>query len=481
MEVKPKIFSLLTEKGRLPEFIALTPSNLEVEQLSNIKKIVLRTGTRKAEFFQQRLGKFRNHEGEPIPNEVRESVWNEDSHGDTYMIPGMRATLKSAVELKNSPGETVDGELHLSGDVETRHGDVLLSKAKPGSSPEDVARDIAGMLATGESVFNVRSSMAGLLKDANRGAMLTESHQFKVDKFTLDEISEYVLSLTPQQLQRAPAGILWPHPLIISRIKEIDGVMRGEEGFEQKTISLFNSLLNIPDNLDVLLRYLDNVDVMKPLNSNGNLHKYLDSSAEKSLISNDEVMVGNWSEIFPLSNGEIMSLESASDDDFEPISRLAENNFRNAPNYSYLQGADNEVELAKFIEANSPSNVKQLCETPQQLCNLVAKINDEVVGYRVVRKRVDEEKQLIIADGRRMHVALGKDGMGLGTILLKRSEQIAKQQGCQVMEIHATGTSHEWFIRQGYTLKSQVENGRGVFKDKPSVFFLMTKDMEKVV
>lgn len=481
MAIEKQIFKLLTAKGRLPEFIAMSPKSQETECLGNVKKIVLRTGTRKAEFFQQRLQKFKDEAGETIPTETRESVWDEDAHAGAYMMPGMRATLKSAVELKDAPEISAPGELHISGDVETMIGDVLLSKPDKQKKTEEIAMDIANMLAHGETTFNVRSSIAGLMKDANRGASLTEQHQFKVDDFDLGDIRDYVDSVTRQQLERAPGGILWPHPIIISKINEVDGVKRGEEGFDQRLISLFNALLNIPDGIDVLVRFMDTLDLRKPLMPDGNLHKFLVSSSEKPLIGRDETVIGNWTEIVPLSNGELLELGSIGEDDYMNVSRVAENNFRHAPNYNYLQTDDKKEELEKFVEANSPANVETLCNTPIQLCNLVAKINDEVVGYRVVRKKIDEDDGVVIADGRRMHVALGKDGMGLGTFLLRRSEQIARQQGCEVMEIHATGTSHEWFLKQGYRMRSQVANERGVFKDKPSVFFLMIKDMKEVV
>lgn len=479
MEAKIPIYKLLTEKGRLPEFIALNPANKEAERLDNVKKIVLRTGTRKAEFFQERLAKFKGQNAETIPNTVVPSVWNEDNHTGEYMMPGMRATLKTAVDLPENTAVPAPGELHISGDVETSHGNKLLSKIKPEHSTESVAQDIAVMLSDEENVFNVRSSLAGLFKDTNRGAAITETHQFKVDKFTLDEVSEYVLSLSRAQLERAPAGILWPHPLIISRIREIDGVGREDAAFEQKMISLLGALLNIPDSIDLLVRYLDKTPLLKPMTADGNLHKYLVSSSEKSPLGHGEVMVGNWTEIIPLPNGELLEMSSVAPDDYEPISALAENNFRHAPNYSYLQEADKGEELQKFITANSPANIEELCQTSPQLCNLVVKINDEVVGYRVVRKKTAEDAT-VIADGRRMHVALGKDGAGIGSILLARSEQIARQQGCEIMEIHATGSSHEWFLRKGYRLRDQVENKRGVFSDKPSVFFLMVKNMSEV-
>lgn len=128
MAVEKQIFELLTVNDRLPEFIAMSPKSQETECLGNVKKIVLRTGTRKAEFFQQRLQKFKDKTGETIPTEARESVWDEDAHAGAYMMPGMRATLKSAVELKDVPEMSTPGELHLSGDVETMCGDVLLSK-----------------------------------------------------------------------------------------------------------------------------------------------------------------------------------------------------------------------------------------------------------------------------------------------------------------------------------------------------------------
>ena len=475
------LYRLLTIRGNLPEFIDLTPSNRVRENLSTVKNFILQTDTRKAEFLQSRLARFKGQGGQDISMEVKSPIWREDDYYHLYMMPAMRATLKVGVKSNELSEQVRPGTVLLSGDVETLHNNSLLTRPKPNQPRESVAENIAELLSREKSTFVVRSSIAGLRADINRGVAIIETHQFIVDSLTREEVGEYVMGLSREQLERAPGGILWPHPLIISHINQIDGIKRGENDSDSKMISLLNSLLNIPDQLDVLIRFLNQAGDTFPLSASGNLHKFISSTAEKPLLEEGETFVGNWSEIVVLPNGDLLELSSIPPDDYEAISQMVETNFRYAQNFKYLQVDKNQAELMKFIEANSPKNIKELLESPVQLCALMAKINGEVVGFRAVRKRKEEEKKLIIADGRRLHVVLGKNGLGIGTLLLERSEQISRQQGCDVMEVHATGESHRFFESHGYELRDKVANSRGVFQDKPTKYFLMTKDLNGVI
>ncbi|OGK62921.1 hypothetical protein A2334_06075 [Candidatus Roizmanbacteria bacterium RIFOXYB2_FULL_38_10] len=440
------------------------------EALERVKHIDLAAGARKAEFLNAELTHF--FVGDcPVDVGVVKSQWNEDAHKHKYMVPGLSPALKIGVQPEVAEGGSMTHEptIILATDVTLEVAEGTIHKRENGFTREQVEEDLVELL-TAQRQFRATSSMAGMRNDLQEGLVVNSSLEFTVSPLTQEEVHEYVVSLSDVQLLRSPGGLLWPHKILQNHIVEIGGVGHDNGSFDQRKMDLFATLLGVPRELDVLVRVLDSEKLMSIVQGDNDLFQTLQ---REHMLPFDEgfKLTGTWAELIIVGD-DVYFLVDALPSHYEGMSALAHDNFRNAPNYRYLREPENAEELEKYIAANTPEKVADTCDRPNKLSNLVLlDSNGDVVGFRIVRKEGD------VADGRRIHVSRHLTGKGLGGLLLTRSEQYAKQAGCVRMDVHATGESVGFFEGLGYVNHGQVSNGRGVFKDKPSKFSLMKKNL----
>lgn len=147
--------------------------------------------------------------------------------------------------------------------------------------------------------------------------------------------------------------------------------------------------------------------------------------------------------------------------DVEEISQIVHQNFDEAPSYRGLTPDARE----KYKKANTPEGIAETSSDPDNIVSLVVRDeNDMVVGYRVVRRgELREEWDGLpvgtpVAEGKRMHIARGFDGKGLGKSLLRLSEEVAKEQGYDYMVVNASGDSYHFFMNCGYEVIAHEDN-----------------------
>lgn len=453
------------------------PKNLAValnrpkEQLQHIKRINLAAGGRKAEFLTAELAHFLIGD-KPVETQIVKSEWNEDAHKHKYMVDGLSPALKIGVHLESSgenESQTREPTITLATDVALSVKEGTIHKHKEGVTRIEVEKELVDLFTT-QRQFNVKSSIAGMRNDLQEGIIVNTSLGFTTSPLTTEEIHNYVESLTDAQLLRSPGGLLWPQEILQRHIVEVGGVGHDDERFEESKMNLFAALLGLPKELDVLVRVLDSEQLMAIVHGDNNLFQTLQKENVLPIDSGHK-FDGRWSELI-LAGDEPYFLVEALPCHYNDMSALAEDNFRNAPNYLNLRHPDNREEMEKYIAANLPGEIAKTCEKNNKLSNhVLLDRNGAVVGFRIVRKEGE------IADGKRLHVSRYHAGKGFGGLMVKKSEQYAKQVGCKSMDIHATGYSQSFFETLGYRDLGYQTNSRGVFADKPSEFELMSKDL----
>ena len=453
------------------------PKNLAVvlnraeEQLQNIKRINLAAGGRKAEFLTAELAHFCVGDN-PVEIQVIKSEWNEEAHKHKYMVGGLSPALKIGVHLESLNGDepqTKEPTIPLATDVALSVKEGAIHKHKEGVTRVDVEKELVDLL-TVQRQFSVKSSIAGMRDDLQEGIVVNTSLGFTTSPITKEEIHDYVKSLTDAQLLRSPGGLLWPQEILQKHIMEVGGVGHDDGRFEESKMNLFAALLGLPKELDVLVRVLDTEQLMAIVQGDNSLFHTL-QKVNALPINEGFKFNGKWAELI-IAGDELYFLVEALPSHYEGMSKLAEDNFRNAPNYTDLKHPDSRGELDRYIMANLPSEIATTCERENRLSNhVLLNNNGKVVGFRIVRKEGE------VADGRRLHIGRGYGGGGLGSTIVDRSEQYAKQVGCTSVEVHATGHSQSFFERLGYKDWGYRMNSQGAFGDKPSGFNLMTKDL----
>lgn len=432
------IYSVLSsEQG--PDFLNNVDAR-EYLDLQNINKVTIRTGTRKGLFINSFLDTNLRLGGVSVPSEIVEPYWQEDNHKGDYLMPGMSAVLKAGVLPEGVFIQ--DGGLSISSDVSTSIDGQPIHKYTT-TELAQVKLELKALLEQ-DHVVNVNSQVAGILgiKDQACGVVINPTISFTTSKLSDDEISGYFDSLNESQLRRSPGGILWPHPVIWNHINSIDGVAKDDPQFAAQQLDLLKSLLGVPTELRPLIEFLDKVGQYYT-SSEANLFGLINLS-DTGLMGERQRLEGSWHELIPNNQGELLLLRNARPADYVGMSDVATTNFREAPNYAYLRKPENHLLLEKYIAANTLSGIADLCSKETNILNLVVEDGRQIFGFRIVRKNG------LIADGRRMHASLHQTNRGIGKILLSRSEQIAKQAGCETMEVHATGESYSWFERHGF-------------------------------
>jgi len=455
-----KYFQILSG-DRGPVFLADQLKIPDAIRLKNVDRINIVSGSRKGQFIKSGIGQICDISGCAIPTEIRPSVWNEDKNNRTYIIPNMVPALKAGVVQKDQ--SIFSNEMNISTDVETEiEGVRVLKRPIDTDQLNEITSRLFDVLGS-DQIVKTKAHIAGLLNVGGKlvGATMSPKCNFRISGLSRDEIVNYLNSLSMDQLQRAPGGILWPHPILSSHIEEVNEVNKGSAEFDLQYFRLLKNLLGTPLELVKLMRFLD-TQGSKFTDQENDLFHFLSSNSSE-IFDENQFLLGNWIELINIDGKEHI-LRGATPLDYDQLSKIAVNNFLNAPNYVYLRKPENQDELNKYIEANSPGGVADLCSRQNNICNLVIEHNDQIVGFRVVRKCGE------VADGRRMHTSLEHTCKGIGSILLTKSEQIAKQAGCTKMEIHATGDSYSWFEKKGFV-------DQGIRPNGISQFHLMVKNL----
>lgn len=160
-------------------------------------------------------------------------------------------------------------------------------------------------------------------------------------------------------------------------------------------------------------------------------------------------------------SGEVFDVRFIEAEDADEISTIVQQNFDEAPSYANLTAEARQ----KYKEANTPEGILETSSDARNIASLVVRDKDgRVVGYRVIRQGAlrepwrGYEPGTPVAEGRRMHIARGFDGQGLGTELLRLSEQIAMERGYKMMVVNSSGDSYHFFMRAGYEVIAHEEN-----------------------
>ena len=439
--------AVLSDRGELDFVVA-----------GDIVRIGILAGSRKAAFIAAYLRKNIIPGDNVIETDIYEAEWNEDSYKNLYQMSGISPALKVGV----APRMEKDGDVRVATDVTVKiDGKQVHRNLK--SDVEEIKEQLVEHFSQSRTI-GVKSQVAGLIR-ANgdlHGVVVNPSRGFTTTRISPDEVVKYVSSLDETALRRSPGSILWPHPVIEKHIIAIGGIERSSDIFSRAYVDLLQHLLGAPVALSLVIDNLNQRSI-KGADENVNLYSKL-RLAERGLINEGKTLEGSWQELVRDDYGDWITLRNANEDDYEQMSQIAINNFKYAPNYSYLQTPEGREQQEKYITANSPDGIRDLCSKTNNVCNLVLEKDGKILGYRVVRKEED------VADGRRMHTSLGETGRGIGRILLRKSEKIAKQAGCKTMEVHATGNSHSWFEKYGF-------KNFGIRPNTISDYHLMVKEL----
>ena len=156
-----------------------------------------------------------------------------------------------------------------------------------------------------------------------------------------------------------------------------------------------------------------------------------------------------------LRDGSVVYASRITPFDCEEISEMAARNFREAPSYQQLTPEARQ----KYINANSPAGVLETSQHPDNLVSLIVRdANDNVVGFRIVRKGVHKYDGKPVAEGKRLHVALESAGNGLGSELMDLSERLVKKAGYDRMVVNSSGDSYHFFLTRGFRVVEHTQN-----------------------
>lgn len=427
--------------------------------VDQIVAVCILSGTRKAAFVSAFFRENVRTVDGVLPVTQINPVWSEDLHKDKYQMSGVPSVLKVGVSVDKLLAE---GAASVSSDVSVKVDGKQLHRYL--SAPLSEIRESLVDTLTRERTIGVKSQIAGLVRNNNglQGVVINPSMTYTTSRLSPEEIDLYLASLDEAKVRRSPGAILWPHPIIEPHITTIDGIDRLDARFHGKYLDLLQHLLGVPVLLRLLIKQLDK-RIGEPVENDENLYGLLNLN-RIGLLGENEKLDGNWQELVRDNRGEWLILRNAKPADYKQMSDIAIRNFKEAPNYAYLQSADGRSQQEKYIAANTPEGIQDLCSKANNICNLVIEKEGKILGFRVVRQNND------VADGRRMHTDLDETGRGIGRLLLSRSEKFAKQVGCKTMEVHATGESYAWFERSGF-------KNQGIRPNTISDYYLMIKEL----
>jgi len=485
---KQEILTLKNDFASVPEWALLGFSGELGEQA--IDRIIKGVVIRASEFKARWMGAMMDGAGYNILR--KDPEWDEESEG--LMPPTISSAMKAVSSCEGLPEQTDSSEgwvVNLATDVVLADQDgKQILKPREATTLADIESLLLGSLTGRPRTFTVQASPSiyavnGHDPDHHIGICQLEQHTFKieplepaeielymyglkgrdgsspeylksiyqklVDTYKLDQedLSQLERGLTLEELKQSNLGCRWPYINLQSHIIEANGVDRGDEQFNQELQKLFWSLLGAPVSARELIVHFAHSRNVDSMDANSSLFPELP---------------GAWVQLIS-RNGKTYSISRITEGDCEGLSKMAANNFNNAPTYAYL---DDQSRLC-YINANNPDGVWQ---TATHYNNVAALVVEEItdgkdvpVGWTIIRKMGDGG----YADCRRIHMDMGVQGQGIGRQLMRVAEELAKHSGCRAMVVNASGTSFEFFGRLGYSLLGSTETKTGIFSadDQP--------------
>lgn len=149
-----------------------------------------------------------------------------------------------------------------------------------------------------------------------------------------------------------------------------------------------------------------------------------------------------------LKDGSLVHISWVAESDVEDVSALLYDNFDHSPSYAELSS---EARGA-YKNANTPDQLKADCARESVIAALLARDeNQEVVGFILVTNGTSRsfagEPAAII---KRTHTRIGTVGNGLGSKMLKISEEMARAANLKVLGVGASGKSARYFESKGF-------------------------------
>jgi hypothetical protein len=468
----------------------------EQDNQRHIEAILIRAGNFKADWIKKIL------HGTNIRTEVYPSEWNEDECG--LLTPTFSAACKAVCAFESLPVESKSGEgwvVNIATDVMLRdEDDKPISKPRDAQSYAEIERMLIESLAFRERIFTIQASPAlYALKNGDRnshvGLTEHEQHKMVVDPFSPAEIELYIYGIkgrigdypaylqviyddlvkrypsldeleteqirrgfTLEELKQSNMACRWPYINMQTKIREVNGISRGSDGFDTQLRNMYWALLGAPRVTKNLLLHFQN-------------SKAVDQTDVGASIYPD--LPGQWKQLVRIDN-ETFSISRVIPQDCEAISDMAVWNFCNATNYNYLT----PEEQRGYSLANTTDGVWEVSSNEKNIGALVVKRvldgTDQVVGWEVVRHL---KGQPGFADIRRIHMDGREQLKGLGKRVLAMSEALARDAGCSVILVNASGESSGFFKKRGYRDLGEMESRTGVFsaetQPKPTVVRLV--------
>lgn len=384
--------------------------------------VVLRTNFWKAQ-WQQKLFTDLTESIEVVPSD-----WVEEDHGNHLVFPAAIAANKAL-----NQNIQLEQGLNFSSDTAVSDGNRPINKPSPDSSFDEIRAGLMDLIGGQDRAirrFFVSTGIALFsgVGPAGYGLNTTERHSFDFENLTVAEIDRYLATLSLEELRQTNGAIRWPHDLIQPQIKSVDGIDRNQPDFDRQLTILFLALIGAPIEARNLL-----LSFGQAKKNEG--HSFYNGGVE-----------GNWSYVMKLKSGESAVAKSVSPADCEAISLMMFDNFTNSASYSDLS----PEARALYIAANTPSEVWQTVKHRDNVHSMVVRdAISQVVGYQVVRQKLDEQGAPF-GNLRRLHVARPQQNSGLGRQMITLAEEFTAAVGGLYLQVPASGGSARFFERIGY-------------------------------
>lgn len=151
--------------------------------------------------------------------------------------------------------------------------------------------------------------------------------------------------------------------------------------------------------------------------------------------------------LLTLSDGQKIRVRSTVPADYAAISQLIQDNFSRSENYAELSAAARTA----YLEANSLSGVREVCEHQDNVVSLVAiaEATKSTVGFALYRRSRHLLTGEEVAEGKRLQVSLAHKSKGLGNQLLTVVRHLLRSQGFTKVVGYTSGASFSFFEKQG--------------------------------
>lgn len=245
-----------------------------------------------------------------------------------------------------------------------------------------------------------------------------------------DEVETYAQGLNLQEINQTSGGFRWPYPIFLRHVRKIDGIEKGQEGFQQKLFALFNTLIGAPPESTALLQ----------------------TAVEK--IKVPTIGQENWQRSVLLKDGtlaQVKSLQLNHKEDIVGTSSIICGNFQHHDHYAGLSPEARE----EFCRVNSPEELADACSHPDNICATMIKQDGQIIGFCLVREAVRQRAEI-----RRLHTAIGYEGIGVGTFLIEDAVAVAASQGLSQIGAITSGEADEFFIGRGFQSNGRHKNAK---------------------